>query len=228
MIFLVFKWDFCSESPLKYPVVCKHAGRLLKEGIPGFNSETDTLTWCWSICASKCPGILLQDAQARVHLFTNRSVDFDTQVLRNLGRYLWSTKKPPKKGCLTDGLWLPWGMLPLCPSLVLWISIQRLGSLSRLNQISLKGLIKARTLGPKPRKLNAQRVSEKPRVCPGKLAKEKMKKSIPGRRQEGIVCLGKEGSMGSWARGTREGGGRRPDWEGWEKSCCSRLRPQLP
>lgn len=88
MIFLGFKWDFCSESPLKYPVVCKHTRALLKEGIPVFNSATDTLTRCCPISRSKCPGTLLQDARAGVCLFTNVNADFDTRVLRDLGRYL--------------------------------------------------------------------------------------------------------------------------------------------
>lgn len=88
MIFLGFKWDFCSESPLKYPVVCKHTRALLEEGIPVFNSATDTPMRCWAICTSKCPGTSLQDVRARVCLFTNANADFDTQVLRDLRRYL--------------------------------------------------------------------------------------------------------------------------------------------
>jgi len=36
--------------------------------------------------------MLLQDAQAKVCLFTNVNADFDTQVLRDLGRYLWFNK----------------------------------------------------------------------------------------------------------------------------------------
>lgn len=88
LFFLVFKWDFCSESPLKYPVVCKHAQALLKEGIPAFNAATDTLVGCWPICMSKCPGILFQDAEATVCFFTEVNADFDTQVLRDLGKYL--------------------------------------------------------------------------------------------------------------------------------------------
>lgn len=63
LFFLVLKWGFCSESPLKYPVVCKHTQALLKERIPAFNAATDTLVRCWPIFVPKCQGILLQDAK---------------------------------------------------------------------------------------------------------------------------------------------------------------------
>lgn len=54
-------------------------------------------------------------------------------------------------------------------------------------------------------------------------------KSIPGRRQEGIVCLGKGGLHGEPIEGDeREVGGRRLDGEGWEKAHGGGLRPQLP
>lgn len=93
MIILGFKWDFRSESPLKYPVVCKHTRAFLKGGISVFSSGTDTLTRCWPICMSECPGMLLQDAQAGIWLLTNTNAGFDTRVLRDLGRYLWFRKK---------------------------------------------------------------------------------------------------------------------------------------
>lgn len=123
-------------------------------------------------------------------------------------------------------------MLPLSPSLALWISIQRLGSLSRLIQISLKRWIKAGTLGPRPRNLSSTSQWETKSLSRG-AGWGKMKKSIPERRQEGIICLGKKGSMGSergeWERGkgSNQAGraGRRLTVVGSGPRC---LKPSLP